>query len=95
MALDIERLRPLQAFVDDMDHLVDEVGRMKPVRDNDRTDLPGVPEWNKEKEYRKTGVPITAAVTNSLEQSMVQGLGQGRLTGVAMARKRNGWGETR
>ena len=67
MALDIERFTPLQAFKGDMDRLVDEVGKMKPFPGYETTELPGGPEWNKEKEYRRTGVPMSAATTRSLE----------------------------
>jgi LDH2 family malate/lactate/ureidoglycolate dehydrogenase len=68
LALDIERFTSLQAFRDDMDHLMDEVAKMKPFPGYDRSELPGGPEWRLEKEYRKSGVPLRADVTRSLEK---------------------------
>jgi LDH2 family malate/lactate/ureidoglycolate dehydrogenase len=67
MALDIQRFVPLQAFKADMDHLMDEISRMKPLPGFRSADLPGGPEWKKEKAYLKEGIPISAEAQRSLE----------------------------
>ena len=68
MALDIERFTSLPAFKDDMDHLMDEVSRMKPFPGLTEATLPGGRAWRKEKEYLKDGIPISAAAMKSLEK---------------------------
>ena len=67
MALDIKRFVPLPAFQGDMDHLMDEVSKMKPFPGYTASDLPGGPEWKREKEYARNGVPITAEAAKTLE----------------------------
>ena len=68
MAIDIERFVPLQAFKDDMDHLLDEASKMKPFPGYTESTLPGMRAWKKEKEYQKEGIPISADAVKSLEQ---------------------------
>ena len=68
MALDIERFVPLQAFKDDMAHLMEEVGKMKPFPGFTEATLPGGRAWKKEQEYLKAGIPISAAAIESLEK---------------------------
>ena len=67
MALDIERFVPLQAFTDDMDHLMDEVSQMKPFPGYGEATLPGGRAWKKEQEYLQDGIPISTATVKSLE----------------------------
>ncbi|MBM3803215.1 MAG: Ldh family oxidoreductase [Acidimicrobiia bacterium] len=67
MALDVQRFVPLQAFKADMDHLMDGVSRMSPLPGFTSADLPGGPEWKKEKAYLKGGVPISRKAQELLE----------------------------
>ena len=48
MALDIEHFVPLQAFVDDMDYLMDQVSKMQPFSGYAEATLPGGPESKRE-----------------------------------------------
>jgi len=68
MAVDIERFVPLQAFKEDMDHLMEEVSRMRPFPGFAEATLPGGRAWKKEREYRLNGIPISATVVKSLEK---------------------------
>ena len=67
MALDIERFSPLQAFEEDMDHLMREVGQMQPFPGFGEATLPGGRAWKKEKEYLRDGIPVSASAIGSLE----------------------------
>ena len=67
MALDIQRFVPLHAFKADMDHLMDEVSHMTPLPGFTSADLPGGPEWKKEKTYLKEGIPISREAQKFLE----------------------------
>lgn len=68
MAIDIERFVPLQAFKDDIDHLMEETSKMKPLPGFDEATLPGGRAWKKEKEYLKDGIPISTSTMKSLEK---------------------------
>ena len=68
MAIDIERFVPLQAFKDDMDHLMEEVSKMKPFPGFTEASLPGGRAWKKERAYLREGIPISATAMKSLER---------------------------
>ena len=68
MAMDIECFVPLQAFKDDMDHLMEEVSKMKPFPGFTEAALPGGRAWKKEREYVRDGIPISAAAMKSLKK---------------------------
>ena len=67
MALNIDRFVPFQAFQNDMDHLMHEVSQMKPFPGYDTANLPGGPEWKRERAYARDGVPISGEAMKSLE----------------------------
>lgn len=67
MALDIARFTPVQAFTDDMDHLMDEVDQMQPFPGYDEATLPGGPEWKRERQYAEEGIPLTKEAVEDLE----------------------------
>lgn len=67
MALDIRRFVPLQDFLSDINHLMDEVDQMKPLPGFASADLPGGPEWKKEQAYTREGIPISENARRSLE----------------------------
>ncbi len=68
MALDITRFVPLQSFESDMDHLMAEVSQMTSMPGFRSADLPGGPEWKREKAYRKDGIPISEETMKSLKE---------------------------
>ena len=68
LALDIERFVPLAAFKDDVDHLLDEVGKMQPFPGYAEATLPGGPEWKRERQYAAAGIPLSAAIAASLQK---------------------------
>jgi LDH2 family malate/lactate/ureidoglycolate dehydrogenase len=68
MALDIERFVSLQDFTDNMDYLMDEVNKMQPFPGYAEANLPGGPEWKREQQYAKEGIPISAESVASLEK---------------------------
>ncbi len=67
LALDIERFAPLQAFKDDMDRLMGGVSNMEPLLDYPESTLPGGRAWQKEKDYRTNGIPISSEAVAFLE----------------------------
>ncbi len=66
MAIDIERFVPVDAFKEDMDHLMSQVRQMKPFADHEESWLPGGPNWQWEKQYARDGVPVCAQSVESL-----------------------------
>ncbi len=67
LVIDIERFVSLQAFKDDMDHLMKEMSQLKPLPGLTESTLPGGRAWRKEKQYLKEGIPIAAEAMKSLE----------------------------
>ena len=68
LAIDIERFTSLQAFQDDMDHLMQAIRQMNPLPGYDASHLPGSREWRWEKDHLQNGVPISAEAKSSLER---------------------------
>jgi LDH2 family malate/lactate/ureidoglycolate dehydrogenase len=68
LVIDIERFTDLGAFKADMDHLVSEVEAMQPFPGQTKAYLPGGLEFEREREYRRDGAPISAATKKSLEE---------------------------
>ena len=68
LALDVNCFSDLDAFKADMDHLMDEASRMKPLPSFDESFLPGGKELARETEYRRDGVPISAQAVEGLEE---------------------------
>ena len=68
LAIDVDRFSDLGAFKADMDHLMDEAGRMKPLPGFSESYLPGGKELEREMEYRRDGVPISAGAIEGLEE---------------------------
>lgn len=66
LALDVESFTDLEAFRADMDHLMDQTGRMKPLPGFETSSLPGGRAWHKEQEYRRDGIPVSARALESL-----------------------------
>jgi LDH2 family malate/lactate/ureidoglycolate dehydrogenase len=69
MALDIERFTSRQAFEEDMAHLMEQTGKMKPFPGFDEATLPGGRAWKKERDYLENGIPISANAATSLVKS--------------------------
>ena len=68
LAIDVDRFSDLDAFKADMDHLMDEASRMKPLPGFSESYLPGGKELERETEYRRDGVPISARAVEGLEE---------------------------
>ena len=58
--VDVARFRPLEDFKKEIDRHIREVRAMKPAPGYARADLPGGMEWEREREWSKTGIPIGA-----------------------------------
>ena len=68
LAMDVNCFSDLDAFKADVDHLMDETSRMKPLPSFDESFLPGGKERERETEYRRDGVPISAQAVEGLEE---------------------------
>ena len=68
LALDVNCFSDLDAFKADMDHLMDETSRMKPLPSFSESFLPGGKELERETGYRRDGVPISAQAVEGLEE---------------------------
>ena len=68
LALDIEQFVPLQAFKNNIDYLMEEVNQMQPFPGHAESTLPGGPEWKREQEYAREGIPIAATDIEALEE---------------------------
>ena len=66
MALDVERFVPLPAFTGDVDHLTSEMSRAQPFPGCERAELPGGPEWRRERDYAREGIPVSQKSVDSL-----------------------------
>lgn len=64
----MDRFSDLGAFKADMDHLMDEASRMKPLPGFSESYLPGGKELEREREYRRDGVPVSAGAVEGLEE---------------------------
>ena len=67
MALQIDRFVDSAAFLGDMDHLMSAVGQMQPLPGFDRAELPGGPEWRREKAFREDGIGLHPEAQEQLE----------------------------
>ena len=67
LAIDPEQFVPLDAFKADLDHLMDQVSKMKPLPGYSESTLPGGPEWQCDRDYAANGVPISATTVKALE----------------------------
>ena len=67
MALQIDRFVDPAAFLGDMDHLMAEISQMRPLPGFDRADLPGGPEWRREKAFREDGIPLHPQAQEQME----------------------------
>ena len=66
-AIDIGRFVPVEAFEQDVGQLMGAVSRMTPFPGHDHADLPGGPEWRRERAYSTEGIPISRQAADSLE----------------------------
>lgn len=67
LAIDIARFIPLEVFKRDMDAYVRLCRRLKPLPGYGRADLPGNLEWEREREWRRIGIPVSPEHQASLE----------------------------
>ena len=67
LALDIARFTSPEAFAADIDHLMDQTSRMKPLPGFAQSSLPGGRAWAKEQDYLANGIPVGARALADLE----------------------------
>ena len=68
MALRIESFVAVSAFKADMDKLMAGVSRMQPYPGLREAHLPGGPEWQREREYARDGIPVSQEAVDKLER---------------------------
>lgn len=67
LAVDIARFVPMDAFVAESDRTMRALHELPPLPGCERYDLPGGPEWEREKDYRVNGIPVGPAHQAELE----------------------------
>jgi len=68
LALSVEHFVPVEDFKDDMDGIMDSVSRMEPYPGFEAARLPGGPEFDRERAYRRDGVPVCGQAKRNIEQ---------------------------
>jgi LDH2 family malate/lactate/ureidoglycolate dehydrogenase len=68
LALDIARFTSVPAFLADVDRLMAETSRMKPLPGFAESTLPGGRAWQKEREYLAEGIPVGVGPLTELEE---------------------------
>ena len=56
-----------EAFEAEVDRTTDVIASLQPLPGYERADLPGGPEWEREKEYRREGIPLGEGHQRSLK----------------------------
>jgi LDH2 family malate/lactate/ureidoglycolate dehydrogenase len=69
LAIAIDSFVSVGAFKADMDYLMSQVAEMEPYPGLGSAQLPGGPEWNREREYARDGIPISQDAALGLERS--------------------------
>ena len=64
----VESFMPLDELKREMDHYVSQVRNMRPAPGYDRAELPGGPEWQRERDYAREGIPIGPEHQETLEK---------------------------
>jgi len=65
---DIKRFMPVDEFKKEMDRYIGEARRMKPFPGQERAELPGGLEWQRQEEYSREGIPVAPDHQQSLEE---------------------------
>ena len=68
LSLDIGHFVPPKAFMEDIEHLIKETAKMKPLLGLSEATLPGGVEWKRESKFMKEGIPISYITKKSLEK---------------------------
>ena len=67
-AFAIDRFVAVDTFKADMDHLMGSVGAMRPFPGQAQAELPGGPEWRRQRQYEAEGVPIAGQAQRVFER---------------------------
>jgi LDH2 family malate/lactate/ureidoglycolate dehydrogenase len=59
---------PVDELKSEMDRFISQAGRMQPAPGYERAELPGGPEWQREKDYARNGIPIGPEHQKTLEE---------------------------
>ena len=68
LAIDLQRFIPLEVFKADMDGFIRACRQLDPAPGYSRADLPGNPEWEREREWSRIGIPIGPEHQAALER---------------------------
>lgn len=66
-AIDVAKFLPVAEFRRHVDAYVAAVGRLQPFPGYDRMEIPGGPEWRREDEYARVGIPVTEQHLETLD----------------------------
>jgi LDH2 family malate/lactate/ureidoglycolate dehydrogenase len=72
VVFDVERFMHVAEFKKEMDRYIGEARRMQPLPGHDRSDLAGGPEWQREQDYARTGIPIDTEHQRCLQEIATQ-----------------------
>ena len=67
MAIAVEKFVSAEAFKEDVDKTMVNVSKMQPYPGLSKAQLPGGPEFDCERNYRRDGIPVCAAAQENLE----------------------------
>jgi len=65
---DVSRFFPAEEFKKEMDRFIGEAQNMKPFPGYKKAELSGGPEWQREREYARNGIPVSLEHQQSLEE---------------------------
>jgi L-2-hydroxycarboxylate dehydrogenase (NAD+) len=69
---DVSRFLPVNEFKNEMDRYIGEAQNMKPFPGYKKAELSGGPEWQREREYARNGIPVSLEHQQSLEKIATQ-----------------------
>jgi len=69
---DVSRFLPINEFKKEMDRYIGEAQNMKPFPGYKKAALSGGPEWQREREYARNGIPVSVEHQQSLEKIATQ-----------------------
>ncbi len=61
-----------EAFEEEIDRTTDTIANLRPLPGFKKAELPGGPEWEREKEYRREGIPIGEGHRTGLEKAAAE-----------------------
>ena len=68
LAIEVSRFMPRETFFQEIEEFVRGCRRMQPFPGYERAELPGGPEWEREREWARVGIPVGRAHQANLEE---------------------------